>query len=318
MIQLSVIVPVFRTEQYLEKCVSCLLQQDLEPRDYEIILVDDGSDDNSPAICDRYAALYTQVHVIHQSNKGLSGARNTGIRAAKGKYICFVDSDDYVEPNCFASLINIAENNTLDLLRYGLQVVRDNRTISIHTNNDKQIYTGEQFLQNHMSERCSCGIYLIRKELIIETETYFTEGITYEDIDWTPRIILQAKRIQQVSTIVYNYVQHESSITHQKTIAGWQHIIENNLHVLTRLQQTVQNAPRCQEWFDSMCSSIITAVLTIVAKHLYSERKEYITRIKTLYPNTIRCKSSFSNTERIKAALANMSLNIYCTIRHYL
>jgi len=318
MIQLSIIVPVFRTEQYLDRCVSSLLQQDLAPQDYEIILVNDGSDDNSPTLCDRYAAQYTPVHVIHQSNKGLSGARNTGIRAAKGKYICFVDSDDYVEPNCFASLINIAENNTLDLLRYGLQVVRDNRTIPIHANNDNQLYTGEQFLQNHMSERCSCCIYFIRKELIIETDTYFSDGITYEDIDWTPRIIMQAKRIQQVRTIVYNYVQHKSSITHPKTISGWQRIIENNLNVLTRLQQTAQNAPRCQEWFDSMCSSIITAVLTIVAKHLYSERKEYISRIKKLYPHAICCKSSFSKTECIKAAVANISLELYCIIRHYI
>ena len=113
---LSIIVPVFRAEPYLERCVQSMLQQDLAAEEYEIILVDDGSDDRCPALCDQYAAQHAQVQVIHQANQGQAAARNTGIQAAKGQYICFVDSDDFVEPNTYKALLQQAIDNHLDIL----------------------------------------------------------------------------------------------------------------------------------------------------------------------------------------------------------
>ena len=122
-IRLSVIVPVFRVEKYLDRCVMSLLHQDLSADEYEIILVDDGSDDTCPQKCDEYAAQHKQIVAIHQPNKGLSGARNTGIKAAKGKYICFVDSEDYIEPNTYSSLVRQAQKEQLDALAFRLQLI---------------------------------------------------------------------------------------------------------------------------------------------------------------------------------------------------
>ena len=95
MIKLSIIVPIYGVEQYLCKCVDSLLAQDLPASDYEIILVDDESPDACPQICDEYAKEHANIRVIHQTNAGLSAARNAGLKVAKGEYVCFVDSDDY-------------------------------------------------------------------------------------------------------------------------------------------------------------------------------------------------------------------------------
>lgn len=132
-IKLSIIVPIYNVEPYLRKCVESLLTQDLSPAEYEIILVDDGSPDGCPAICDEYAqALHSSggsrkganIKVIHQPNGGLSAARNTGIMAAKGDYVCFVDSDDYLEPNVLGGLMAQVERDNLDVLRFKWQNVR--------------------------------------------------------------------------------------------------------------------------------------------------------------------------------------------------
>ena len=103
MIKLSFIVPIYNVEQYLRKCVDSLLAQDVPSSEYEVILVDDGSPDACPQICDEYAAACEDIRVIHRENGGLSAARNSGIEIAKGKYVCFVDSDDYWEPSFLLS-----------------------------------------------------------------------------------------------------------------------------------------------------------------------------------------------------------------------
>ena len=132
-IRLSVIVPVFRVEKYLDTCVMSLLHQDMNADEYEIILVDDGSDDSCPQKCDEYAAKYKQIQVIHQPNKGQSTARNAGIKEAKGEYVCFVDADDYVEPNTYSSLVCQAQKEQIDTLAFRLQLVFDKKQHPIET-----------------------------------------------------------------------------------------------------------------------------------------------------------------------------------------
>ena len=112
--QVSVIVPVYNTEKYLAQCVDSILAQTL--RDIEVILVDDGSTDNSPAICDSYKSRDERIKVIHQQNKGLSAARNAGIRIASGKYIAFVDSDDFVDCKMYECMLHLAESENVPLV----------------------------------------------------------------------------------------------------------------------------------------------------------------------------------------------------------
>ena len=120
---LSIIVPIYKVEQYLSKCIESLLNQDLSPEDYEIILVDDGSPDRCGKICDEYAATFSNIRVVHRANGGLSAARNSGIETAQGQYIQFVDSDDYLEPEVLKTLVTKMETDNLDILRFNYQNV---------------------------------------------------------------------------------------------------------------------------------------------------------------------------------------------------
>src|SRR5699024_2471690 len=113
----SIIVPVYQTEKYIEQCIESVLQQDLD--DYELILVNDGSRDRSPVICDQYASQSNKICVIHKKNGGLSDARNTGIRAASGKYLLFLDSDDFWDDSRFLrKLKDRIEHQDCDVMKF--------------------------------------------------------------------------------------------------------------------------------------------------------------------------------------------------------
>ena len=318
-IRLSVIVPVFRVEKYLDKCVMSLLHQDMNADEYEIILVDDGSDDTCPQKCDEYAAQHKQIVAIHQPNKGLSGARNTGIKAARGKYFCFVDSDDFVEPNTYSSLVRQAQNEQLDALVFRLQLIfnKKKQPIDTFTGDVQSACTGEEFINRHLNVRCFSVVYMIRRELLMENNLFFKEGIFYEDAEWLPRFLYAAKRVMTSNTMVYNYVQYANSITHPTTQERWKRLIADNMIVLrqnTALLQTVSNPI----WLHAMNASIITSILTIVSKHFYAERQSYIASIRDIYPYPLQSKSNFPLAEKMKIRIARLSPQLYCLIRHYL
>lgn len=115
---LSVIVPVYKVEPYLHRCVDSIRNQTY--KNLQIILVDDGSPDNCGKICDEYAELDARIIVVHQKNRGLSGARNTGLRYAKGDYVAFVDSDDWIDSSMYETLVDMIEKNDLDMARCGI------------------------------------------------------------------------------------------------------------------------------------------------------------------------------------------------------
>ena len=127
----SVIVPVYNVEKYISACVRSLIDQTYP--NFEVILVDDGSTDGCPAICDDFAAKYDNISVIHQENRGLAGARNTGIRAACGDYIGFVDADDLIGPQMYEKLYSTAETLSCELVTCGCRSFADDGRQGRHT-----------------------------------------------------------------------------------------------------------------------------------------------------------------------------------------
>ena len=115
---LSVIIPIYNARTYIEKCIKSIIRQSFW--DYELILVDDGSVDGSGYICDTYAEQDNRIHVIHQLNQGVSAARNAGLEAASGRYVCFADADDWIEPDLFKICIDTIESNGADILHHGM------------------------------------------------------------------------------------------------------------------------------------------------------------------------------------------------------
>lgn len=185
--KVSVIIPVYNVEQYLEECVDSVLKQTYT--NYEIILVDDGATDKSGQICDRYADVYDCVKVIHQTNGGLSSARNAGFRAAAGKYVYFLDSDDYIEEVSLDYLVAMAEEESADIVFFdGCVFFTDcEKDPNAWTYQRKEKYDLEKGretllkLLNTDEYRTAVPLMLLKKEYLIQHDISFKEGILHED-----------------------------------------------------------------------------------------------------------------------------------------
>ena len=290
--KLSIIVPIYNVAPYLRKCVDSLLVQDIS--DYEIILVDDGSTDNSGAIADELVDAFRlsplasrlEMRVIHQSNTGLSAARNTGIAAAQGDYILFVDSDDYLQPNTLGTLLQQAERDNLDVLRFRYQNVNENGEVfapykDMTNYNDYSAIPadGLTFLNERMGNQCYVVQFLIKTDIV--RQELFTPGIYFEDVDWTPRMLLRANRVASTDLVVYNYLWREGSITlSQKDMARMRKQLHDKLEILAKLN-TLGNNVSDRRWFDGMISGLVINVVGIIAQYFYEDRKEYIKQIKS-------------------------------------
>ncbi len=212
---LSIIVPVYNVENYLTQCIESILFQ--KPDDYEIILVDDGSEDNSGKICDRFADKHDNIHVIHQENRGLAGARNTGIRAANGRYLMFVDSDDFINPKI--NLNSVIQSLNADIIQYKW-VYYFTQTEQYRHFNNYPLFVNEHY-RNVLAQEVQQGILsisacdkIVNRNLIIKNNIFFDESLLSEDIDWSLKLYLKAQTIQVVNEEIYIYRQQRpGSIT---------------------------------------------------------------------------------------------------------
>ena len=218
---ISVLIPVYNVEEYLEECVESILQQ--SHQDFEIILVDDFSSDNSRSICEKLKEQDSRIRTIyHTHNKGVSAARNTCLRAAIGKYIAFVDSDDLVKPNYLKEMYDIAEKTGADVVATGGREYRQNEK-GEWTEGIKIELTKEQiFLTENMTERLSImsafklsptvWSKLIRRSVIEENEICHFEAIQFEDVLFHFPLLYSAKKYVLTHHESYLYRQSADSI----------------------------------------------------------------------------------------------------------
>lgn len=224
---ISIIIPVYNVEHYLRHCLDSVVQQRLD--DYEAIVVDDGSTDDSPKICDDYAAKYSQFRVIHQTNQGLSAARNKGMEMASGKYLLFLDSDDFLVPESLAPVLLAAETNNLDMLGYGFIDVADDSDDSPATQTISpvqiDVFKGLEFIARHKYV-AMVWWYIVLRELVIGNEIQFPVGHMIEDAAFNVRLLSKVQRMGQIPNKVYCYRHRHGSImrnrdkTHQRQLLG--------------------------------------------------------------------------------------------------
>lgn len=213
---ISIIVPIYNVEKYLNKCIESILHQTYE--NFELILVDDGSPDSCGKICDDYANCDRRIKVIHKKNGGLSDARNAGIEIAKGEYIGFVDSDDYISPDMYKILLEDCLRNQADIAMCGRYVVSESYKIlkqefvvDSPKKYNSEIAIGKLLLWDSCDSAAWDKLY---KKSLFDGIRY-PIGVMSEDYDVTCRLFAKANQIIHVGKALYYYVQRNGSITKQ-------------------------------------------------------------------------------------------------------
>jgi len=215
---ISFVIPVYNTEKYLKKCICSILNQEIDKSLFEIILIDDGSTDNSARIIADFACDYDCIKPIYTVNQGLGKARNIGIDLARGKYIFFVDSDDYILDDSLGKLIEIAKTQVYDIIGFDWNMVySDGKTLKKRRKQDlyNVSVSGSAYLN---SFNLSGGVwsYLFSATLLKEKPVRMPEEIFYEDELFMPEAFTFANRVLFIDHTVYAYLQRNDSITHKK------------------------------------------------------------------------------------------------------
>ena len=213
MCKISIIVPVYQVEALLDRCIKSLVAQTYS--NLEIILVDDGSPDNCPAICDSWAAKDNRIHVIHKANGGLSDARNAGMAIARGDYIGFVDSDDWIAEDMYEKLYDKAICDNCDITACAVELQYEDGTPScmLTHNSQEAVYTRTQAMEELLRERellQPVWYKLYRTDIIRGLE--FPTGKVHEDVFWSYRAIAAADRVGVICDVGYYYWQRSGSI----------------------------------------------------------------------------------------------------------
>lgn len=206
----SVVVPIYKVEKYLDKCIKSILDQTWE--NLEIILVDDGSPDQCGVLCDRYAAEDSRIKVIHKENGGLSDARNAGVRLASGKYLLFVDSDDYIAKDLVEKTVGIAEKTNCDIALFDYYYVENGveevRTCDIPSK--KELCLEEE--KGLLMIPPSAWTKLFNRDFYMRAGCFFPKGLYYEDLATTPKLLYQAEKIVYLKEPLYYYMIRSNSI----------------------------------------------------------------------------------------------------------
>lgn len=213
--ELSIIVPVYNVEKYLDQCLNSLLNQGIKINDYEIILIDDGSTDNSFKIAKKISVKHENIILYQQKNQGLSITRNNGLKYAKGKYVYFVDSDDYIASNTLNQLIEVVNDYKLEILEFKNKITKSRDLLTSNTDykltKNLNILNGNKYICSRSFNDSVC-VYFYLREFLINSKVKFLEGKLMEDMIFNAEIISLANRIAYYPLDVYRYIINTNSI----------------------------------------------------------------------------------------------------------
>ena len=228
-VDVSIVIPVYNVEKYLSKCIASVLAQTY--KDFELILVDDGSPDNCGAICDEYAKKDSRIKVIHKENGGVSSARNAGIKIAQGEFINFVDSDDTIPVDSLENLVNLQKDNNSDLVCCTYEQHNINGTVKIKNVVDR-------FIDFSKIEAEDCKIFLssiffgpcvklFNNNILKKHDILFDENISMgEDTKFVYDYLLKCGKVQCGSAVVYRYLKNDQSATTKSYPQFYDYIIK--------------------------------------------------------------------------------------------
>lgn len=257
---LSVIIPVYNVEKYVESSIRSCENQDIPKEDYEVIVVNDGSPDGSLAIVQRLAREYSNIRVISQENGGLSVARNTGMENACGDYYMFVDSDDWIAENCLGKLTAKLRKENPDALAICAADVIDGVTIRRFSFPNETPIAGRDFLKNGISPCAPFGIW--KASFFKKNNLEFHRGIFHEDAELTPRAYYLADKVSRTNDIVYFVNPSDSSITRTANPKRAFDLIEVVVPSLSRFAKGVDDAYKvCFYDMEESCMNLALSII---------------------------------------------------------
>ncbi len=301
----SVIIPVYNVENYLHQCIDSVLYQDFN--DFELILVDDGSRDNSPAICDEYSKKDSRVKVIHKPNGGASDARNVGIKSAVGDYLLFIDSDDYwCTQTVLTKINNTIEKYDVDVVQFGLaEVQKDESKIITGIERHFSKYNGyetKDILEQLVIDGClkisACSM-AISREFIVNNEIYFVVGKRTEDLEWAIHLYTFEPGWAFIDEYFYVYrAQREGSVT---ATIDYKHLCD----YCWMLEKSVEHIEKCTDEIKAplmsyiMYQCLIASALAYKVKLTRVQKKEILSRVKVLCKGNV---TKYTLNKKVKLA----------------
>jgi glycosyltransferase involved in cell wall biosynthesis len=291
-LRLSIIIPFYNVEKYIAECLDSVYAQDIPESEYEVICVNDCSPDNSRQIVLDYQRIHPNLILLeHEKNKMLGAARNTGLWAAKGQYVWFIDSDDYIQSKVFSKLLSLAELNDLDILNVNPQYFNDqgfinNEIIVANFPLSTDVITGKEYLKLNVPywiRPVSTWSKIFKRSFLIENNLLFPEGIFFEDTVHTLKSLLIVSRFKFLCEKLYFYRLNESSI------------MNTNLHSPVKLADKILYCCDCLnvlegcksdiELYNNVSESFIYQLIHCKKTILYfslDEKKIFYRRLKTL------------------------------------
>lgn len=294
----SVIIPIYNSEKYLDVCLNSVFKQ--TNQDFEIICVNDGSTDKSLEILNKYK---DDIVIINQENMGLSVARNNGVKKAKGKYIIFLDSDDYIE-NKLLEKIDIVSKNNPDLIRYGVIEVdgeNKNEIPAPKFNNLDGKLAFKEIVKNKFIE--PAWLYAYNKEFYIKNNFEFMPNMYHEDFGLIPKIIMIAKKVTSIEYPGYNYIKRENSLSNDPKKSQ-----KRANDFLSQGKILLKENNYSKEYYSYIANSLIDKARTLSG----SSKKEYLKNLKKFKIQKYVLSDTF--IRKFKKLIMKISLNLYLKV----
>ena len=315
--EVSVIVPVYNVEKYLERCLNSLVNQTLE--NIEIIIVNDGTKDNSEEIIKKFIDKYPQKIVyLKKENGGLSDARNFGIPYAKGEYIAFLDSDDYVEKDIYKEMYELAKKENSDMVECDFLWEYPDKT----REDIGQVYNGKKEMLEKV--RVVAWNKLIRRSILEKTQIQFPKGLRYEDVEFTYKLIPHLNKISFLKKPYIHYIQRENSISNVQN--------ERTKEIFTVLDNVITYYTE-NNFYDEykeeleyvytrflLCSSLLRMVKINdkdIRKNMIKTTWENLNTKFPNWKNNEILKKNKSLKDRYMKSVNKFTYKIYCTILHF-
>mgnify|MGYP000958752696 FL=1 len=309
---LTVVIPVYNVEKYLKRCVESVLVQGWH--NYDILLVDDGSTDSSPQICDDYVKAYDLISVIHKENGGPSEARNTGILHAKGEYVYFPDSDDWLEPQTFEELAEVLESQEFELVSFNREFVKGEEDAIVSDPLVTQVFGGKDAFVQMLKHSYITGFAndkIYKKSLFIDNNISFPKGKYYEDLGTNYKLFLSAKKVFATNQKYYHYlIDNPDSITQSWNEKKFKDMFEFYKEVFysdfVRSQLNQEELHISQLYYVNGLTHILASLYKAKLHKHYSEITSEVKQ--ELEKNKMTCSEVKSSPNRIKYLLYRLHL----------